>query len=235
MTNRLGRTIAVGSRATVSEWGTDAVAKVPLDSTPEGWVRYEATFTDAVWKCGAPVPRVLDLITIDGREVSIFERVLGDTMWAAVRRDPTSATRYGKELAELHARVLDIRPPLTIPDQFTRLSCKLRAAGRVDPRAESALHSLPRIAARASLCHGDFHPNNVMLGSHGPIVVDWFDVSSGHAAADVARTMLLLAADQPAHLPGASPTVLRPLAVSYRAAIARLLELDADALSRSRS
>ncbi|MCP5099110.1 MAG: aminoglycoside phosphotransferase family protein [Chloroflexi bacterium] len=43
-----------------------------------------------------------------------------------------------------------------------------------------------------NICHGDFHPDNVMLTSAGPIIIDWIDATIGHPAADIARTKLLL-------------------------------------------
>lgn len=241
----MGSTIATGSRSVVREWGTDAVAKVPLASTPEGWVRYEASFTDAVWRCGAPVPKVLDLLVIEGREVSIFERVRGPSMWDAVVAEPSTAVVAGRELAELHALVLSIRPPLAVPDQATRLACKIRAAVRAGREsAVEFLEQIPPLVRPRALCHGDFHPKNVMLGPNGPIVVDWFDVSSGEAAADIARTMLLLSGDgavdgtderSPSHLPGASAEVLRTVADSYRGSIALLVEFSDVELERWRS
>ncbi|HKB49344.1 MAG TPA: phosphotransferase, partial [Ktedonobacterales bacterium] len=43
-----------------------------------------------------------------------------------------------------------------------------------------------------ALCHGDYHPDNVLMTRHGLIIIDWGGASSGHPLADVARTALLL-------------------------------------------
>ena len=42
------------------------------------------------------------------------------------------------------------------------------------------------------LCHGDFHPLNVMLHRGRAVVIDWVDVTCGNPLADVARTAVLL-------------------------------------------
>ncbi len=47
------------------------------------------------------------------------------------------------------------------------------------------------------LCHGDFHPGNVMLTARGPIIIDWMTAKRGSPMADVARTLLLLAIGTP--------------------------------------
>jgi aminoglycoside phosphotransferase (APT) family kinase protein len=52
-----------------------------------------------------------------------------------------------------------------------------------------------RVAALAggtAICHGDFHPGNVIMSAAGPRVIDWVDASCGPPAADVARTLFLL-------------------------------------------
>src|SRR5215210_4707672 len=42
------------------------------------------------------------------------------------------------------------------------------------------------------LCHGDFHPGNILLGDRGPAVIDWTGATRGDPAGDLARTRLLL-------------------------------------------
>jgi aminoglycoside phosphotransferase (APT) family kinase protein len=42
------------------------------------------------------------------------------------------------------------------------------------------------------LCHGDFHPINVLGEISRPVVIDWPDACRGDPAADVCRSYLLL-------------------------------------------
>jgi aminoglycoside phosphotransferase (APT) family kinase protein len=55
-----------------------------------------------------------------------------------------------------------------------------------------AIARVETLADGTALCHGDFHPGNVMLGSAGPTIIDWLTAAAGPPAADVARTLLLL-------------------------------------------
>jgi aminoglycoside phosphotransferase (APT) family kinase protein len=43
-----------------------------------------------------------------------------------------------------------------------------------------------------AVCHGDYHPGNVIMSSRGPVPIDWENASLGSPVADVARTALLL-------------------------------------------
>ena len=47
------------------------------------------------------------------------------------------------------------------------------------------------------LCHGDFHPGNILMSSRGPVVIDCADASQGNPHADVARTLLILQTAEP--------------------------------------
>ena len=218
---KLGKAIAMGSRSVIHEWGDGgvAVAKVPKDSTPEGWMRFEAAYTAALHKCGAPVPEVYGVEVVNGREVSVMERIHGPSLWDAMMDSPQNITQFGRQLGVLHLNLLAIRPPISLPSQQSRLACKIRDAARtVHPEIASALQLLPAVT-KVSLCHGDFHPKNVLMSPNGPVVVDWFDVSRGEALGDIARTSLLLGGHVPQsdanHLPGASTTMLLKLHDSY--------------------
>ena len=216
---KLGLPIAMGSRSIIHEWGPNSVAKVPKDSTPEGWMRFEASYTAALHKCGAPVPEVFGIALINGREASIMERIHGPSMWEAMIDSPGEVASFGRQLGDLHLQLLAIRPPILLPSQRSRLACKIRHAARsVDNGILHALDLIPPCRP-ISLCHGDFHPKNVLLSSTGPVVVDWFDVSRGDALGDVARTSLLLgghhADSEAAHLPGAAPLLLSELHDTY--------------------
>ena len=43
-----------------------------------------------------------------------------------------------------------------------------------------------------ALVHLDLHPNNVLLSSRGPVVIDWTNARGGDPDADVAMTWLIL-------------------------------------------
>ena len=51
------------------------------------------------------------------------------------------------------------------------------------------LDSMP---THVQVCHGDYHPSNILITPEGkPFVLDWSHATQGNASADVARTYLL--------------------------------------------
>jgi aminoglycoside phosphotransferase (APT) family kinase protein len=60
----------------------------------------------------------------------------------------------------------------------------------------SRLHKLPpRLSSdpNARIVHLDLHPDNVMLGPRGPVVIDWRNATDGPPDLDLALTALILA------------------------------------------
>ncbi len=228
----LGELIATGTRSTVHAVGTDVVAKVPLPTTPDAWIRHEAMFTAAVRAAGAPAPQLVEVIELDGRTVSLYERVTGPSMWEYVVEHPDEAPAMGRRLAELHAGLLSLVPPVTLPRQHDRLACKIRAAAlTVDPDVRAAIDLIPAGPDRPGLCHGDVHPGNVIMSGDGPVLIDWFDACRGNPVGDITRTLLLLGAggataNSVAHLPGARHELLIDLHDSYLEAMTEALGLD---------
>ena len=51
--------------------------------------------------------------------------------------------------------------------------------------------SLDKLGDGRAVCHGDFHPDNVILSDRGPIIIDWGPATAGAPAADVAWTVYL--------------------------------------------
>lgn len=227
----LGVPLARGSRSTVYAWGRDAVAKVPLPSTPEGWIETEASFAALVLSAGAPVPRLFGVERIDGRAVSIYERVDGQSMWEHMVRQPQSIGPLAQQLAELQARVFTLVPPVQLPAQHDRVTSKIRIAARsVDGSLLDALKHVPA-PMRRQLCHGDLHPGNVIMGGDGPVLIDWLDVSRGDALGDIARTALLLSdvaagTAGPRHLVDATREHLASMTQAYLAAAAEFAPID---------
>ena len=61
-----------------------------------------------------------------------------------------------------------------------------------ESKKKNILQKLDSITFDFRLCHGDFHPFNLILSKEEKVkVIDWVDASSGDIRADVFRTYLL--------------------------------------------
>jgi len=189
----LGKPIALGRTAEIYAWEEGQVLKLFKDWFSSDGVKYEAQIARAVHTSGLPVPAVGEVVEINGRLGLIYERVAGPSMLEYLLTKPWTFIREARVLAELHAdmHASNILPEL--PSQRQRLEDKIRSAAVLPPDLrEAGLRSLSQMPDGNRLCHGDFHPGNILIAASGPIIIDWIDATHGNPLADVARTWVIL-------------------------------------------
>lgn len=155
----------------------------------------EVTGIQAAHAVGAKAPVLREVVEYQGRWGIVFERLQGSTMLQVLVANPERAEELGKQLATLHAE-LHGRDGISLPSELPPFHDALRYVipnaslpERIKTAVLTALDSLP---SGTTLCHGDFHPHNVMLTPAGPVLLDWADAFISCPAADVANTVLLL-------------------------------------------
>ena len=74
-----------------------------------------------------------------------------------------------------------------------RLAANIAATQRLDERRkEDLLAGIADMPDGDRLCHGDFHPRNILGDASQPVIIDWPDARRGDPAADVCRSWLLM-------------------------------------------
>ncbi len=193
MDTALGRPIAYGRTAEIYAWKEDWILKLFHDWFPADGVNYEAQLAEAVHAAGLPVPAVGEVIEVNGRLGLVYERVHGVSMLDRIRTRPWALWRLAHLLAELHVEMHIASLQSVLPAQRQRIEEKIRSAeGLGADLRQVLLAALARLPDGDRLCHGDFHPGNVILTSQGPVVIDWIDGTTGNPLADVARTSIIL-------------------------------------------
>jgi aminoglycoside phosphotransferase (APT) family kinase protein len=98
-------------------------------------------------------------------------------MLQAIIQHSWKFTHYAHMLAELQAEMHQ-RQVAGLPSQKERLVGKITDAA-VLPEAvrQAALAKLDSLPEDDKLCHGDFHPGNILLTVHGPVIIDWIDAT----------------------------------------------------------
>ena len=88
------------------------------------------------------------------------------------------------------ALVLELVEGPTLGQRLTRRPWELSHGMRVLADIHRRLHEIPFQDDR--LVHFDLHPDNVLLGSRGPVLIDWTNAHGGDPAGDLAMTWLIL-------------------------------------------
>jgi uncharacterized protein (TIGR02172 family) len=190
--NELGAIQAQGRTADIYNWKNNCILKLfhnwfDLDS-----IRYEQRMSRAVHASGLPVPDVKDLIQVKGRYGLIYERVDGFTMLDILFQQPWRVDQLGQLLANLQVEIHRSKLQPDFPSQRDRLRKKLHNAARLPGNLrQSLLAELERLPDGRQICHGDFHPGNVIMQPERAVIIDWIDASRGNPLADVARSTII--------------------------------------------
>lgn len=188
----LGPPLARGGSADVFAWRPGWVLKLYREGCPEGPVRREAARTRAVGEAGVPVPAVAGVVALAGRYGIVLERVHGPTLFEQLLQQPENVVTIAARLADLHADLHE-RTTAALPGQREWLTGAWARAPSLTEAARARLDEmLDGLPDGAAICHGDFHPLNIVMTSSGPVFLDWYNATRGHPFADVARTVLLL-------------------------------------------
>ena len=184
--------LAHGRTAEVYAWDNDRVLKLFHNWFERESIEYEQRIARAVVASGVKAPVVGELIQLDGRNGLIYERITGISMETLFLRKPWKLFMYSRILAQLHAQMHEKVFDATIPTQKKRLQNKINYADALSASLKTklldVLNSLPE---GDRVCHGDFHPANVLLSGKNATVIDWIDATRGNPLADVARTSII--------------------------------------------
>jgi uncharacterized protein (TIGR02172 family) len=193
MSENLGKPIALGRTAEIYAWQNQQVLKLFYDWFPQDAIEYEKRISQAVFSSGLPVPSVGEIIRDNDRVGLIYGQVKGISMDAMLQHRPWYMFRYARRMAELHAEMHNNAIQVDLPGQRDRIREKITQARVLSTefrlKITAALEMMPD---GDRICHGDFHPGNIMVTKQAEIIIDWIDATRGNPLADLARTSIIM-------------------------------------------
>ncbi len=155
--------------------------------------QWQAAAMEAARSRGVRVPTVHGLTTVLGRPGMIMERIEGPDLLTLIGQRPWTVFRVGRISGDVHAQMHAVNAPRAIPALRAALRQRIESSDRVPEHlARFALDSLDGLPDGDSLCHGDFHPANILMAGETPVVIDWTHATRGDSTADYVRTWLTL-------------------------------------------
>lgn len=186
----LSRIIAVRNNKTIYR-DKDACIKVFNEDYSKADVLNEALNQARVEETGLNIPRIREVITIDGKWAIVSDYIQGKTLAHLMEENKEQYDEYLALFVSLQMKMHSMQVPLLVKlkDKMARciLQADLDATTRYD--LHTRLESMPK---HNKLCHGDFNPGNIVITEdQTPFILDWSHATQGNASADVARTYLL--------------------------------------------
>lgn len=198
--------IAEGREAEIFQWGEHEVLRLYRDGTTGERADREILALDSVRAALTSVPVQYGRMDLDGRPGIRMQRLEGHGVLTEIQRRPWRSWALIKLCGRVHAELNCVEAPESLPSLQSELRRRIESADGIPSGIRAvALEELARLPDGNALCHGDFHPDNVLLCLSGPAVIDWPDASRGDPCGDFARTALMMQFGSLA--PGAPPLI----------------------------
>jgi tRNA A-37 threonylcarbamoyl transferase component Bud32 len=193
--NTLQQPIAVGRTAEIYPFEDGKVLKLFFPTIPQPWIDKEVDTGRFIQDRQLPVPKVFERVNLDDREGIVYERIEGPSLLSVLARKPWTVQRCGRLLANLHAQVHDVTAPLDLETQKEWARGGIPETKKLSKDLQArVLYLLDSMPEGNQLCHGDFHPGNIIVTQRGPVIIDWMTASKGVGCGDVARASIILEA-----------------------------------------
>ena len=152
----------------------------------------EALNQARIEETGFPVPKIMEILKLDGKWAIRREYAEGTTLERLMLEKPEDRetcldlfTDVQREIFALRARQLN--------RQKHKLAQRIARAPILEEKRELLLENLFALPDGHATLHGDFIPSNLVLRPQGGhCVLDWTHVTEGNEHEDVARTYLQL-------------------------------------------
>ena len=187
----IGELIGSGMVADVHVYGERAL-KLYHPGRGKEQAFLEATVLSVLEGHDLPAPRVYAVGEFGGRWGLIMDRVAGGTLGDRAIADASQAGPVLDEMVRLQLMLHAAKETRLRPLKL-RLRSNIERAPLLDaPLREHLLAKLRELPDGDCVCHGDFHPLNIIGAPGQSTIIDWLDATSGSPSADACRTYVLL-------------------------------------------
>ena len=186
--SNLEKPIAAGRTAEIYPFGEGKVLKLFFPTIPHAWIDKEVDTGRYIQEAQLPVPKVFETMKLNGREGVVYERIERPFLLNELATKPWKVVPYARLLASLHVQVHDVPAPENLETQREWARGGIPETNKLSRDLQKrVLILLDFMPDGYQLCHGDFHPGNIIVTHRGPVIIDWMTASKGIACGDVAR------------------------------------------------
>jgi hypothetical protein len=154
-------------------------------------VEEEVSNTLGVRSLGIGAPDIRALIEEGSGYGFVYAKISGTTLLQCVSEGIESLDYWAERFAFIHRGIHEHELEGMKPVKSV-LAESISRANLHEAERDAVLRVLDGLPDGTSLCHGDFHPGNVIATREGFVIIDWANTVVGHCLADVAQTSILL-------------------------------------------
>lgn len=139
------------------------------------------------------VPKIYEYTFIDGELAVIMQKVYGCTMLSRLKKNPFGAVHQIHRLAYMQAVIskIEVSDPFnTIQDIVNYFAAKPSILEK--KLIDFTMELFGELPKGNQLCHGDFHPGNILIQDGTDYIIDWSAAYRSNYLSDIAHSFLLM-------------------------------------------
>jgi len=210
--------VGKGMTADVYLFEDGRIVKLFNENFAEDAASYEAEIARIIGETQVNAPGYFGTISINNRPGILYEHIEGEIFTDVLLKDIIRSFPLIRKLAAEHCAINRMYEE-KLPAQIDRLSLMIGRADLIESRKSAIIEHLKKIATKHNICHGDFHPGNVIRSADGLCTIDWMNCYSGNAEGDALRTYLMLASP---YLPGDFTPLNKLFILMFKKLLARV-------------
>lgn len=140
---------------------------------------------------GISSPRVYEIIEKDGQFGILYQFIEGKTYLDILMSNGEIDSSPGVEMAKVHLNIHNSKST-DLADIKEVIKESLEAVDLDDDIKIKILNYIENLPDGNTVCHLDFHPDNLILNEKDFTVIDWANAVKGYKAADVFNTVLTI-------------------------------------------
>jgi thiamine kinase-like enzyme len=187
-----GEVIGKGREAGVLYWGNNRVLKLFYKDFPRELIDYQFKLDALIGKIFPNCPKAFEKIGEKDRIGIVYEYIEGIILTEFMGRKIKTVGKGMRMLAEIHVDMhkCQIKDILSQKNTFTLAINKTDLLD--DEQKKEIIKYIEKLPDDNKICHGDLHPENLMVSKNKLYIIDWSNAYSGNPIGDVARTYYVL-------------------------------------------
>jgi len=188
---KYGKLVGEGNTAMVYEWEKGKVLKLFNSGYPFESIEKEFNNAKLIENMNFGKAKAESIVSCDNQVGIIYNKVKGESLldWLVKTQNVEACASY---MAELHQSILCNNVD-DAPSYKDFLKSNIETIPLDDSKKRTEILALlDKLPDDDTLCHGDFHPGNILISQGQLAIIDFMNVCRGSYLYDVARTVFLV-------------------------------------------
>jgi RIO-like serine/threonine protein kinase len=198
--------IANGATANVYLDNDNKVIKLFKDNFSKKYIEKEVNGQKIIYEMGIPVPKIFDVIELNGRSGIVMEYINGISLGEKLLKNNNYVNGIDTDNNNIEINnilycvnsIIDLQIMVNkiilqeYPLMKEKLIKQINSVECLNKYQKNIfIEKINAIVFKNNLCHGDFHPFNLIETNNGIKIIDWADATIGNKEADVYRTYMI--------------------------------------------